>query len=150
LRQFPAAIGVERKTMFLQLGLPSGGRCKIRCPRWSPQSPWSVLRAGDSNGAAHGEWQAGIRPIRADTTLLATPTKEARKLLIPQDREAGCFHPSLWLSESHDVLVSGLLLSGVWVCGDLWELLLGAWVSPVVRGKLAEVETRTKAAGVCF
>src|SRR6267142_910776 len=35
-----------------------------------------------------------------------TPTKEARKLLIPQDRDAGCFNPSLWLSESHDLLVA--------------------------------------------
>ncbi len=30
------------------------------------------MRAGDSNGAAHGEWRARIRPILAGTTLLAT------------------------------------------------------------------------------
>jgi hypothetical protein len=30
------------------------------------------MRAGDSNGAAHGEWRSGIRPILAGTTLLAT------------------------------------------------------------------------------
>jgi hypothetical protein len=30
------------------------------------------MRAGDSNGAAHGEWRAGIRVIRAGITPLAT------------------------------------------------------------------------------
>ncbi len=35
-----------------------------------------------------------------------TPTKEASKSMILQGLDSGCFHHSLWLSESHDLLVA--------------------------------------------
>src|SRR6266436_284339 len=38
--------------------------------------------------------------------LARTTTKEARKSLIRQHRDAGYFHDLLWLPESHDLLVT--------------------------------------------